>query len=395
MRTDRLDAAYVRVMYPPPVGKDLTAEQARELDDTFLASDPCEYFRARIAGLLSWAETAPRGAPNEDRPDVTTDPSSLRAQFNTYLQRPAADTHFKDVNVDAQIAADALAVRHHAAEALVRLACARLAPDTTNGVACLWAAIADGPVQIGDVISRLSQSASEPDPVGRFIGIVLPPEQRERAQERPEVVQGVNVFLDWLNYAMALLSPAPIDLHSAHNKVKHGLAVRSRADMRVEFITGPLPAPEAIPVSVFNSDAVITIFDKPVLELLAHGPRVNGHRQGLEVTQLRLNSAALLADTFMIATTHGAMFHVAAVEHFAGRDDLPDHIEQSAFPGLPGAGPKPEHIDADAPLGMRFPLTTPPGGGQPARKAGLGFRDYFQYLEVDYDGRMQGTVVDG
>ncbi len=381
-------------MYPPPIGKDLTFEQAQELDDTFLASDPYEYFRARIAGLLSWAENAPRQAFEQRLPDAPSGQSSLRAEFTNYMHRPVADTHFMGIDVDAQIAADALAVRHHAAEALVRLACARLTPDT-NPVPCLWAAIADGPVAIGNVISQLSKSARDPNPEDRFIRVVLPSGERDRARERPDVVAGVNVFLAWLSYAVALLSPAPIDLHGAHNKVKHGLAVRPRADMRVELITGPLDDPSAIPVSRFNSVNTITIFDQPVLELLAHGPKMNGHRQGLELTQLRLNPAALLADAAMIAMTHGAMFHVAAAEHFTGREDLPDFTGPPAFPGLPTTGPSPEDIDAEAPLGMRFPLTTPPGGGEPARAAGLGFRTYFQTFELDYDARTHGTVVDG
>lgn len=382
-------------MYPPPAGKDLTPEQARELDDTFLASNPYEYFRARIAGLLSWAENAPRQTREESSTLDRADPTSLRAEFTSYMHRPVADVYFKGLDVDAQIAADSLAVRHHAAEALVRFACARLAPHPTNPVPCVWAAIANGPVAIGDVIGRLSKSAHEPNPEGRFIRVVLPPEQRELALDQSEVVEGVNVFLAWLGYAVTLLSPAPIDLHGAHNKVKHGLAVRPRADMRVELITGPLADPSAIPVSVFNSATTLTIFDQPVLELLAHGPRMNGHRQGLELTQLRLNPAALLADAAMIAMTHAAMFHVAAVEHFSGREDLPDYVEPPAFPGLPSTGPSPEDIEAEAPLGMRFPLTTPPGGGKPARVAGLGFRTYFQTIEVDYDARTHGTVVDG
>ncbi len=69
--------------------------------------------------------------------------------------------------------------------------------------------------------------------------------------------------------------------------------------------------------------------------------------------------------------------------------------EPPVFPGLPSTGPSPEDIDADAPAGMRFPLTTPPGGGKPARAAGLGFRTYFQIIEVDYDACTKGTLVDG
>ncbi len=51
-------------MYPPPDGQDLTEEQALELDDTFLASDPFQYFTSRIASLLSMA----RGRTHVGRP---------------------------------------------------------------------------------------------------------------------------------------------------------------------------------------------------------------------------------------------------------------------------------------------------------------------------------------
>lgn len=129
-----------------------------------------------------------------------------------------------------------------------------------------------------------------------------------------------------------------------------------------------------IPLSALTGPEAIDIFDQPVLELLARGPKVDGHRQGLEVTQLRLNTAAILADAFMLATTHGALFHVASVEHFEGRADLPDHVTPPAFPGYPPTPqsgvrarststlePHPERRGAAA-------LTTPPGGGPAARE---------------------------
>jgi hypothetical protein len=150
-----------------------------------------------------------------------------------------------------------------------------------------------------------------------------------------------------------------------------------------------------VPVSAFTDEGAVDIFDQPLLEFLAHGPKVDGHRQGLELTQLRLRPSAVLADAFMLAMTHGAMFYVAAVEHFAGREDLREHLSPPSFPGYPVGGPRPMHIDAKSSLGMRFPLTTPPGGGPPAREPGIGFRSYFQALHIDYNNRVSGVVVDG
>lgn len=165
--------------------------------------------------------------------------------------------------------------------------------------------------------------------------------------------------------------------------------------MRVTFATGSPNEDGSVPLSALTSDDAIDIFDEPVLEFLAKGPKVEGHRQGLEITQLRLNPAAVLADAFMLAMTYGAIFHVAAVEHFANRGHLPEHHHLPAFPGYPAGGPRPNNIDAQSPVGMRFPLTTPPGGGPPAREAGIGFRSYFQTFQIDYARRTTAHVVDG
>lgn len=223
---------------------------------------------------------------------------------------------------------------------------------------------------------------------------LVPPHQVDAARSRPEIVAACNVFLDWLSYAVTLLSPAEIDLQAGHNKSKHGLAVRARSDLRVTFSTTPLNDDGTIALSALTSDGAVDIFDQPVLELLARGSKVDGHRQGLELTQLRLNPAALLADAYMLAMAHAAFFHVAAVEHFEGREQQ-DGQGPPPMPGYAVGGPKPTHIDAKSPLGMRFPLTTPPSGAQVGREAGIGFRDFFQTIYVDHANRFRGRVVDG
>ena len=376
-------------MYPPPDGKHLSAEQARELDDTFLASDPFQYFSSRIASLLAWHEKAGSHKPLPD-----PEPGSIRAELNQYMQRPVAAGPFRVLDVHAQVAADALAVRHHAAEALLRLACARLAPNSGVGARCLWAEIASGPTQTADVVERLNASAERPGSGERVFHALVEPEEREAARSNPEVVDACNVFVEWLHYAATLLSTGvPIDLQAGHNKVKHGLAVRARSDMRLVFLTTGPDADGSIPLSAFTEPGVVDIVDQPVLEVLAQ-PKVDGHRQGLEVTQLRLKPSALLADAYMLAMAHGTLFHVAAVEHFTGRDDLRGDQTPPASPGYPVGGPRPSDIDAYAPLGMRFPLTTPPGGGPVRREAGVGFRNHFQVLHIDHAGRSQGQVVD-
>jgi hypothetical protein len=377
-------------MYPPPDGQSLTKEQAMELDNTFLASNPFQYFNSRIASLVAWHESAPLS----DAPLPKPKPGSIRAELNQYLQRPAAGGPCKDLDVHAQVAADALAVRHHAAEALLRFACARLAPLAKAGVPCLWAEVASGPTQIAEVIKRLNASAQDADWGEKMLRALVSSERVETARADPRILDACNVIAEWLGYAAGLLSPAEIDLQAGHNKVKHGLAVRTRSDMRVTFVTTPPSADGTVPLSSLTGPDAINIFDQPVLELLARGPRVDGHPQGLEITQLRLKPSALLADAYMLAVAHGSLFHVAAVEHFDGRDHLSEYRVPPP-PGYPVGGPRPRDIDAHAPLGMRFPLTTPPGGGQVRREAGIGFRDRFQTLHFDHANRISGRVGDG
>lgn len=379
-------------MYPPPAGQKLTPAQAMLLDDTLLSSDPFEYFRSRIASLLIWSENTGLSDGQQLPPAAI---GTIRSEFDRYLQHAPIGTGFRAVDVHAQIAADAFTLRHHAAEALVRLACARLTPEESSRINCLWAAISTGPDRIADTIDRLREGAKKPDAGERLFRAVVPPDLRERARNDSRIIDAANVFGDWLAYAARLLSPAEIDQQAANNKVKHGLAVRAQADLRVTFVTTPPNTDGTVPLSALTGDQAIDIFDQPVLQYLAAGMKVNGHRQGLEVTQLRLKPAALLADAYMLAWAHGAMFHVAAVEHFAERDKLRDGHAPPGSPGYPVGGPRPRDIDATAPLGMRFPITAPPGGGPPAREAGIGFRDCFVPIQIDYDHRSQGRVVSG
>jgi hypothetical protein len=91
---------------------------------------------------------------------------SREGQCQIGVQRLFAtfDGRYKELDVHAQVAADALAVRHHAAEALLRLAWARLASEPITGPRCLWAEIATGPRPIEDVITRLNDTANAPNP---------------------------------------------------------------------------------------------------------------------------------------------------------------------------------------------------------------------------------------
>lgn len=200
-----------------------------------------------------------------------------------------------------------------------------------------------------------------------------------------------NVFASWLKYATDLLVGRQSYLNAAHNKVKHGLAARSRNDLRITFTTTPPNADGTLPLSAVTGPDSYDLFDRPVLEVLVRPPKRNKQTQGLELTQIRIDVPEVLVEAHMIAWTHGAMFNVAATRHFTGREHLPDHLKPPAHPGYPLGGPLPEHIHSQAPRGLRFPLTTPPGGGPPP-PAAVVFRD--SYTPIHFTGTTwTGRVV--
>ena len=375
-------------MYPPPAGQGLTDEQAQQLDDTFLAGDPFAYFSSRIASLLIWHDNAPTEG-SLPQPE----PGSIRAEFDEYLQRPAVAGPFQGVDVHAQVAAEALAVRHHAAESLLRLACARLAPTNSVGSKSLWAEVAAGPRQVTEVIKNLKSRAQEADWSDRLFEALVESEHREAARHSAVLLDACKLLSEWLGYAAELLRPAEIDSLAGHNKVKHGFAVRARSDMRVMIMAKPPGEDGSIPLSAVTGPDAVTLFDQPVLELLDK-PRIDGHTQGLELTQVHLKPAELLAEAYMLAMAHGMIYRVASVEHFAGRDDLDEHQGPPQQPGYQAIGPRPmDIVDPQAFLGIRLPLTMPPGGQQP-RPAGFGFRHLFQTFTLKWEDRMKGHVVD-
>jgi hypothetical protein len=105
-------------MYPPPTGPVLNADECRALDDEFFITDPTSYFRSRIDALLNWVDQA-----NSDHQEI----SAERRRFQDILG-PAASVRYPTTAEQRRlhIAVDAVQLRHHAAEALLRLIHARL-----------------------------------------------------------------------------------------------------------------------------------------------------------------------------------------------------------------------------------------------------------------------------
>lgn len=385
---------YACRMYPPPTGPDLTAEQCQELDDTFLSSDPYGYFSARIRMMLWWAESDVDSHKHAlAAPDHREhhEPETL-ARFSRLLGQPMGFIpETLPSSIATQVATDAYALRHHAAESLVRLTAA-LSQRRSAGKSCVWETLSTGPNQLGQVVDQIRESFSSAEAPMQFARLVVQ-EQDLQSGMTDQLASASNVFADWLNFAIALLVGHELQLNAAHNKVKHGLSVRARDDLKVTFATTPPNADGTIPVGALTGPDAVDIFDCPVIEVLAQAPRVDGHSQGLELTQLRVDVPAVLAETYMIAWAHGAMFHVAAAKHFAGRSHPPKYLTAPAHPGYPVGGPHPDHVSGKAPVGMRFPLTTPPGGEPTRRPPGLAFRDVFIPFTFTGSAMRNGRVV--
>ncbi|NKR13910.1 hypothetical protein A5N17_21075 [Arthrobacter sp. D2] len=338
-----------------------------------MSSDPYGYFSVRIGMVLRWADC---GNDSQLRPVTPHEDERHEAetarQFARLLGRPISFVpETSPRTIATQVATDAYALRHHAAESLVRLTAA-----LTSGTPCVWEALSMGPNQLDQIVEQLQEFFSSPDAPMKFARLVLRQQDLQSGMTE-QLASASNVFADWLQFSIDLLVGHELQLNAAHNKVKHGLSVRARDDLKVTFASTPPAADGTIPVSALTGPDAVDIFDRPVIEVLAQAPKVGGHRQGLELTQLRVDVPAVLAEAYMIAWAHGAMFHIAAARHFDGRGELPVNLRAPSHPGYPVDGPFPRHIAADAPVGMRFPLTNPPGGGHTQRPAGIAFRDSF------------------
>ena len=363
------------MFFTAPSGPALTVDHAQQLDDEFFQSLPLEYFHARIASLISGTDASDNSSP-------------LAGAFAEALgvDDPSDVLSSSAPSRELQIAIDSFAMRHHAAEALVRLYHAlTVTADPDDPAACVWARIADGPYKTANLVKESRSHLRENH--DSFWSLVLRPTDIT-ASELDKFNKALNVMASWFQYAMHLLVRDDVDLNAAHTKVKHGLAVRPRHDL-MSFVTEPLQ-PGAVPLSALTGPSAIDIFAGPSLDSLARPSKINGRAQGLEITRLNLNSATLLVEIWMITTTYGAMFHIAAARHFSRRD-----VEIAAYPPLP-LGPTPNELLPDSmAVGLRQPLTTPPDGGEPDRTTTISNQRGYQELHIDHSGKWSGTVTEG
>lgn len=366
-----------------PQGPLLTADQARALDDDFFTARPFEFFASRIVSLIVSADA-----------DGVGGTGSLRSDFAAVvgIDDPTDGLRADRSDREMQLAIDSLAIRHHAAEALVRLyhalALGPHNPGSAPATVSLWTCLANGPHQTAQLVSETVALLSTDAGTAAFAGLVLPSDQRADSRLSSETMARVQLMADWLCHGVRLLDRDDIDINTAHNKLKHGLAVRSRDDLRVTFLRQPLNPDGTVPLSALTSADAIDLIDSVSLDYVSRPRPLNGRKQGLEVATLRLKPATVLAEAWMMALTYGAMFHVAAATHFDGSD-----VRFSPYPAVP-VTPTPDQLLKDSVIGIRRPLTTPPDGGQPDRGPGVAFHEGFVPMDIDHAGRRSTVVAD-
>lgn len=350
----------------------LSQSHAKTLDDEFFLSHPAAYFASCISALLS----AERDA---------TVPSPLSEQdFFAALNLSNSDhaLHFEPEDRRLQVAVEALSLRHQAAEALMRFLYAATAAEPRAGdAACTWLAVADSPVALIDVVSKTVAALNADQAL--FLRTLFPigTPINENAAGAAETA------IAWVNHAISLLTGDELSINAAHNKVKHGLAVSSRGDVRIELIARQPDDMGQIPLSAFGEGKSVPIFDRPMLTYLSR-PHIKP-KQGLEAVSLRVDVPVVLAEAWMIANVYAAAFHVTARRHFG--DELPEGI--APYPTLV-VGRLPEHVIGARPLGFRSTLTLPPDGTTPPRLEGLFFHGSFMPMQIDHDSKVGGVVVD-
>lgn len=348
-----------------PQGVQLTTDQASLLDAEFFRSSPLQYFVPRIEQMLRSASAESGDVSNEDL-------GAFRNRLGLPAEEPSP-LEFDASDRTRQLAVDALSVRHHAAETLVRLLYGLVVATPRKGdAASVWVAITDSPGPLKQVALAVVERLNEGEP---SFGQLFLPVGHEVTQDLQAALE---VAVAWTNHAIGLLTRDDLAVNTGYNKVKHGLSVSSRDDVRVEFVKGPIPSDGTIPLSAFASS--VPLFDRPLLTFL-YRPFRQPH---LETASIRVDLETTLAEAWMIAVAAGAVFAVAARQRFPGSADVAD------FPRLP-IGPSPDQLLTGSVQGLRSPVTEPAGNDRPG---GLFSYGSFQPMKFDFGNASSAVVVD-
>jgi len=109
-----------------------------------------------------------------------------------------------------------------------------------------WLAVAQSPNQLIHVL-RANKAALDADQYGFAKAMLLPGTKADGL-----VQSAVSTALAWANQAGKLLSDDELSVNGAHNKVKHGLAVSTRGDVRIELVAGVMPTNGEVPLSILQ-----------------------------------------------------------------------------------------------------------------------------------------------
>lgn len=377
------------VMFFQPAGRTVTAAQACTLDDEFLGSRPMQFFYSRIDALLT---NASHQSPQPDDP-------MRQAVSQLVGGRDAGELQNQD-DREAHLGMEAFALRHHAAEALLRLFHAVAVP--TEEPICVWARITDGPMKGSALVQEvLSYLASDEARTSAWTHLL--PQEVAAAAGQEAADRNLNTAVAWIYRAANLLVHESIDLNGAYNKIKHGLAARARDDHRMTILRTPPNPDGTVPVSAFQGDEAIDVFTRVTLQVLTRP--ANEGKTGLELTSLHLVPEKLLAESWMLATVLGAVFHTATRSHLQRHPAPEGNAPQTGsslsrrppelpnFPSLP-FGPSPARLVGDDLVGMRGPVTHRRDGNESRGPALVTERSHITFT-VDMAGAQSGQVVDG
>lgn len=368
------------MIFVQPTGREVDTAHVPELDDALFTSDPYSHFLAQIEAITA---------------DESSDPysSSLAGELCKVLHRPAAQMPTASERARGlRRALDALTLRQNLAETVVRMWLATLeASAHPTGTASVWATLTDEPVQVADCLRQIAEHSGNQDPE-MILQLLVPERLISEVQPGSAFAAAVDTMCDWMRHAEALITRSDICLHAAYNKAKHGLAVRARDDVRLEFLAAdaiPEGASGRVPLSAFES--AIPVIDQPCILYLVRPPKgASGHKECLEMTCLRLDVATTLAECFMLATTHAAIFHSAASRYEAWRGV---ELGIAPYPRL-SSGPTPQQLLGTAVTGLRAAITFRPDGSPSERTPGIGFSNgVFQPISVG--APLPGVVIEG
>ena len=357
-------------MYPPPSGAELTEAEARRLDDQFFASDPTAYFRARIYGLLSLYQA------RDNLPGPREGLAGVLGNVASSLVPPTPD------EIELQVTTDAVQLRHHVAEATLRLLLSRFTHRTKEHRS-LWLELVESPRQMEQVVNQLDSHLLDQDVAPVLAGLLFAvhPEATLSGEHR----RAMEHALEWITRAMLIVSPGHLDLAGASNKIRHGITTTSSNDTRVTFTTSSIIDPAQIPLEALTGETATDLINSPILQYISRPPGKGGVRHGFERTLLNVDIETALSEAWLIALVHGALFYGAAFRHH--RYD-PAKV---AIPQPPWViGPSPKQLLRGRYLGLRFPLTTATDGSV-HRKSGVATWDG-GFIDMAFGPKTQGVV---